>query len=126
MKHDVSELYTYNRHHNYSHDYIVANNIPVWHRGMGHLTEEYAHHQSYFGPTKNGKKTMITAEGKKTIYVYGEKTWFDTEAERDAYRANRNAEREEQQKKNALLATIMQHYEAMTIEQLEAATKEMQ
>ena len=69
------------------------------------------------GPDK-GTKNITTANGKRTVYTYGEKTWFDTEAERDEYRAQRNTEREEETKRNKMLKAIMEHYKNMSTEEL--------
>jgi hypothetical protein len=63
--------------------------------------------------------TIHTAEGTIIGYVYGEKTWFDSREERDAYRAQRNADREEELKRNKMLKAIMEHYKTMSTEELE-------
>jgi hypothetical protein len=55
----------------------------------------------------------------RTAYMYGEKAWSYSIAEVEKYRAEQNAKRAESAKRNALLKTISQHYENMTIEQLE-------
>ena len=69
----------------------------------------------------NNSKGIIniyTAQGKKVGYLYGQYTWFDTEAERDEYRAQRNTEREEETKRNKMLKAIMEHYKNMSTEEL--------
>ena len=70
-------------------------------------------------------KTIQDVDGKRTVYLYGEKTWFDTREERDAYRVERNREKEESAKRNKMLKEIMKHYEAMTTEELAEELKRM-
>lgn len=115
MMHTYEELYKINGIGFYTEDYLVANNIPVGKR----FSDEGKARRCVSLGTDKGTKNIHTAQGKRTIYTYGEKTWFDTEAERDAYRAQRNAEREEETKKNKMLKAIMAHYQSMSIEQLE-------
>lgn len=115
MMHTYEELYKINGIGFYTEDYLVANNIPMGKR----FSDEGKARRCVSLGTDKGTKTIHTAQGKRTIYTYGEKTWFDTEAERDAYRAQRNAEREEETQKNKLLKTIMEHYKDMSLEQLE-------
>ena len=115
MMHTYEELYKINGIGFYTEDYLVANNIPMGKR----FSDEGKARRCVSLGTDKGTKTIHTAQGKRTIYTYGEKTWFDTEAERDAYRAQRNAEREEETQKNKLLKTIMEHYKGMSLEQLE-------
>lgn len=114
MMHSHEELYKINGQKFYTMDYIEANNIP---KATRHDNTGWG--KCYgLGPDK-GTKNIYTAQGIRTVYTYGEKTWFDTEAERDAYRAQRNAQREEETKRNKMLKTIMEHYKAMSTEELE-------
>lgn len=115
MMHSYKELYKIGGTGFYTRDYLIANNI---HMGKTFKEEGKARPCVSLG-TDKGTKNIYTAKGKRVIYTYGEKTWFDTEAERDAYRAQRNAEREEETQKNKLLKTIMEHYKGMSVEQLE-------
>ena len=114
MKHTYKELYQIGGKGYYTEDYIIANNIPM---GKTFREEGKARPCVHLG-TDKGTKIIHTAEGKRTVYTYGEKTWFDSEEERDAYRATMNEARAEQTKKNNLLKIIMAHYESMSIEQL--------
>ena len=114
MMHTYKELYQIGGKGYYTEDYIIANNIPM---GKNFREEGKARPCVHLG-TDKGTKTIHTAEGKRTVYTYGEKTWFDTEAERDEYRAQRNAQREEETKRNKMLKAIMTHYESMSTEEL--------
>ena len=113
MMHTINELYKINGEKFYTADYITAHNIP-----KAKKYGENGWSRCYSLGTDKGTKNIHTAEGVKVVYTYGEKTWFDTAEERDAYRAQKNIEREEQSKKNKMLKAIMTHYENMSIEEL--------
>ena len=115
MMHTYKELYQIGGKGYYTEDYLIANNIPM---GKRFSDEDKARPCVYLG-TDKGTKNIITANGKRTVYTYGEKTWFDTEAERDEYRAQRNTEREEETKRNTMLKTIMEYYKTLSTEELE-------
>lgn len=114
MMHTYKELYKIGGKGFYTEDYLVANKVPM---GNNFGEEGKARRCVGLGPDK-GTKNITTANGKCTVYTYGEKTWFDTEAERDEYRAQRNAEREEETKRNKMLKAIMEHYKTMSTEEL--------
>ena len=114
MMHTYKELYKIGGKGFYTEDYLIANNIPM---GNNFGEEGKACRCVSLGPDK-GTKNITTAQGKRTVYTYGEKTWFDTEAERDEYRAQRNTEREEETKRNKMLKVIMEHYKTMSTEEL--------
>ena len=116
MMHTYNELFVIGgKNGYYTEDYLVANNIPM---GKSMREEGKARPALSIG-TDKGTKTIHTAAGKRTVYTYGEKTWFDEEAERDAYRAQRNAEREEETKRNKMLKVIMEHYKTLSTTDLE-------
>lgn len=115
MMHTYKELYQIGGKGYYTEDYLIANNIPM---GKCFSDEGKARPCVHLG-TDKGTKSIMTANGKRIVYTYGEKTWFDEEAERDAYRAQRNAEREEEAQKNKMLKAIMEHYKTMSIKELE-------
>lgn len=116
MMHTYKELYKINGEKFYTADYIIAHGIP---RATRDNSNGWAHCVSL--GTDKGTKNIHTADGVQVVYTYGEKTWFDTEKERDAYRAEQNKARAEQTKKNALLKEIKAYYEEMDINQLELA-----
>ena len=115
MMHTYKELYKIGGKGYYTEDYLIANNIPM---GKCFSDEGKARRCVSLG-TDKGTKTIYTAQGKRMIYTYGEKTWFDTETERNAYRAQRNADREEEIKRNEMLKAIMERYKTMSTEELE-------
>ena len=120
MKHSIKELYKINGKGIYSWDYIEANNIPKAKSCSG---EDGYREQLYVNSNK-GILKVTTTEGIKIVYLYGEKTWFDSEEERDAYRVERAAEREHLIKRNKVLKIINEkiatHLDTLTTEQLEA------
>lgn len=116
MMHTYNELFVISgKNGYYTEDYLIANNIPV---GKSMREEGKARPALSLG-TDKGTKNIHTATGKRTIYTYGEKTWFDEGAERDAYRAQRSAQIAENSKRNKMLKAIMAHYESMSTEELE-------
>lgn len=115
MMHSYKELYHIGGKGYYTEDYLIANRVPM---GKNYGEEGKACRCVTLG-TDKGTKNIITATGKRTVYTYSEKTWFDTEAERDEYRAQRNAERAEETKRNKMLKIIMEHYKAMSTTELE-------
>ena len=117
MMHSINELYKINGTGYYTKAYIEAHNIPKCKRLNGSASGwETVHH---IGANKNGYVQVHTLLGTINAYLYGEKTWFDTEAERDEYRAQRNADKAEQTKKNQMIKIILSHYENMSISELE-------
>lgn len=120
MKHSIEELYRINGKGNYSWDYIEANNIPKAKSCSG----EGGYRRQLYVNNNKGYLKVTTAEGIKIVYLYGEKTWFDTEEERDTYRAERAAEKEHLIKRNKVLKVINEkiaaHLDTLTTEQLEA------
>lgn len=114
MMHTYKELYKIGGKGFYTEDYLIANNILM---GNNFGEEGKACRCVSLGPDK-GTKNITTAQGKRIVYTYGEKTWFDTKAERDEYRAQRNTEREEETKRNKILKAIMEHYKTMSTEEL--------
>lgn len=114
MMHTHKELVKLNGKGFYTHDYMTVNNVCKANR---HDSEGWS--SCHYLGTNKDTITIHTAEGTITGYVYGEKTWFDSREERDAYRAQRNADREEETKRNKMLKAIMEHYKTMSIEELE-------
>ena len=113
MMHTDKELYKINGQKLYTADYITANNVPKATR-----EDSTGWSKCYGMGTDKGTKNIYTAKGKKVIYTYGEHTWFDTAEERDAHREAMNQERAETNKRNKMLAAIMEHYKSMSNEEL--------
>ena len=116
MMHTDKELYKINGQKYYTEDYIVANNIPKCKRLNGYVA---GWERAWSVMNKNGYINIHTANGVIKGYTYGEHTWFDTEKERDAYRAERSAERAEITYRNKLLARIQEHCNALSTAELE-------
>ena len=119
MKHHISELYHINCQGYYTLAYIEAQGLTVC---KGHNDPSPVYYAIH---AMGDSKTIQDVDGKRTVYLYGEKTWFDTREERDAYRVERNKEREENLKRNKILKEIMKRYEAMTTEELAEELKRM-
>ena len=116
MMHNVNELYHINGQKLYTKDYIEAHNIPK--RNIYDIHSEGGWSEVMYINNNKGIINIYTAQSKKVGYLYGQYTWFDTEAERDEYRAQRNVEREEETKRNKMLKAIMEHYKNMSTEEL--------
>lgn len=118
MKYTNKDFYKINGRGFYTADYIKANNINKANRyGEEGWCSCYG-----FGPGKDTVNVQ-TANGKVKFYVYGEKTCFTTTEERDSYRVEMNAKRQENSKKATLVKEIMKKYEEMSIEELEKILK---
>lgn len=115
MKHTINELYKINGEKFYTMDYIVKHNIPK----AKSYNDPNGWSKCYGLGTDRGTKNIHTADGVKTVYTYGEKTWFDTAEERDTYREEQKVARAELNKKNKMLKAIMEHYQSMSVEELE-------
>jgi len=106
MMHEITELRRINNRKLYTADYLEMNGLtkkdtdPVYYV----IADEI---------------TINTAAGITKGYMYGEKTWFDSRAERDAYRMMRNAERAEELKRNKIIKAITAKCKEMTTEELE-------
>lgn len=114
MMHTINELYKINGEKFYTADYIEAHNIP---KAKKYGAEGWS--RCYGLGANKGTKNIHTADGVKVVYTYGEKTYFDTEEERDTYREQQTIARAELTKKNKLLKAIDCYYRTMSIEELE-------
>ena len=120
MKHNINELYHINGQKLYTEDYIKANNIQQAtvenHEGWSRV--------SYVLNTSSSKeRNLHTAEGVKKIYIYGEKTWFDTMAEREEYRKIREQERAEQSRRKRAMTTINDYLATLSTDDLKDLIK---
>ena len=107
MKHSIEELYDIEGMNGlYSEDYLdkhfvqvetFSRHLPHWHEGKAHK----ARSRSNAGMLK-----VHTANGVKAIYMIGEYTWYDTEEERDAVRAENQKKREENARRREALAKL--------------------
>ncbi len=114
MKHNVTELYKINGAKFYTEDYIKANNIP---KGKRYTGEDGWSIARYLGTGKDDFR-IYTAEGVKIAYAYGEKTWFDSREERDAYREEQAVARANAGRRNKLVKAINEKLADMSEEEL--------
>ena len=105
MKHSVNELYKISGKGYYTEDYIKEKYF------VGAVSKVY-----YIGARDTAK--IKTAKYIKEIYLYGEKTWFDTREERDAYREEANKNHTKMVSKNKVIKLINEKLKGMTEEEL--------
>lgn len=124
MKHSIEEIYIV--HSNVSganvmvtEQYVIANNIPTpKHR-------ERSQHLVYARPLLshlNHNKPIAVRDVDdvtKLIYLFGEKSWFDSQEELDAYRVEYQRERALSIAKNKLKKAIGEKLDDLSIEELE-------
>lgn len=103
MMHDVTELYKINGAKFYTEDYLDEYNVPK--ANKRHETEGWE--KAWYFSTNTDHANVYTAKGKIVVWVYGEKTWFDTKEERDEYRVRRNEERANLIKRNKILKAVI-------------------
>ena len=124
MKHSIRELYYTatikegNICHTYTYfteRYRKANNIQLTKR-FNPIDDGMAHRLN----SKMGDSfVLLDTNGKRRVYLYGEKTWFDTKEERDAYREKMSKERAEEIARNKVKKEIAAILDQMTTEELE-------
>jgi len=73
-----------------------------------------------FGVTNKDTIKVLFASGERTVYIYGSYHWFDTERERDAYKAQAQAEYKAMVERNKVQKAINAKLDTMTKEQLES------
>ena len=71
-------------------------------------------------PAKGYRKVWmdVNKTTSKIVYTYGEKTWFDTEEERDNYRIEQNKLREEKHLRAVVMQEIKNELAKCDIEEL--------
>ena len=112
MKHSINELYRV--------------------QGANHLLTKEAvellHRPVYKATHKVHSKDEVRiydVDCIKTIYMFGEKTWFDTQEELNEHRAQYRKEQEAEMARNKVKRAIMAKLENMPIEQLQRILEEM-
>lgn len=125
MKHNVNELfkiYNVSRPFIATEEYIKKYNIPISSRGG---SAPYAIRMSY--RVNNGRPVALyTKDSVVQIYFFGEKTWFDTEEELKAHRAQRQKDKEKASRYNKAIGRIQYTLDRMTIEELEELADELE
>ena len=114
MKHSIKELYKINGAKFYTEDYLAKYDIP---KAKSYALEAGWSVARYLSPNTDEFR-IYTVEGVKIGYAYGEKTWFDTREERDAYRAEQKIAREASGRKNKVIKKITEKLKTMSEEEL--------
>ena len=118
MKHNINELYNVK----YENKKILATKELA--QTMLNINGVTAHHCTYH--INNNKPVKVKdIKGDRLIYLYGEKTWFDTEAERDEYKAIMNEQRAKETERNKIKNAIIAKLNEMTADQLQALLEQI-
>lgn len=122
MKHSIEEVYSINgRNGTYTEAYLAAHGIRIGHYHTL-LQEGYATKCLY----KVAKEFYLTdVNGKRKVFMYGEKTWFDTEEEVMAYRILTNAEMAEKRLRNIAKKSLADLIDGMTLEEVKMFMEKM-
>lgn len=123
MMHEINEIYViYNsvnkKTANATKAYVEAYNIPIPAR------RETENHLVYARPMSshvNANKPLSVRDINdeiKLIYLFGEKTWFDSQEELDAYRAEYHKERNAAIAKNKLIKAVAEKLQEMSAEEI--------
>lgn len=108
MKHSINELYKING----KQGVFTADAV----RGLTNVYPLPANPEP-----KKGYRFVYTNREKtvrKMVFTYGEKTWFDTEEERDAYREEQNIVRKEKSSRAAIKREIDKELSSCDLEKL--------
>lgn len=123
MRHHINELYQINgRNGLYTLEFLTANNIKMGSRETL-LQVGYATHALYLVGRDMVKVYDIA--GIKNIYMYGEKTWFDSKVERDAYRIQEAAKRAEIHLRTLAKNELVKMINNMSIEEVKEFMEKM-
>ena len=119
MKHDINELYNIEGQRGiYSEDYLDKYFVKV--APKRRLAEEGEACRVMYR-VNNGSFNVHTANGVKVVYAIGEKTWFDTEEERDAERKANAEKRAEQARRRK----AMEKLDKLSTKQLEKLVEKL-
>lgn len=120
MKHNINELYHIDGQKLYTEDYIKANNIP---KATIENHEGWSRVSYVLNTSASKERNLHTANGVKKIYIYGEKTWFDTLEEREEHKKIREQERAEQSRRAKAVRTINEYLATLSTDDLEDLIK---
>jgi coenzyme F420-reducing hydrogenase delta subunit len=121
MTHHINELYTMtanNKKVYCSRLFLEQNGLTVTSREE-HTTSKIIVRKCSGVVNKDTIKVLFKS-GERTVYIYGSYHWFDTEQERDAYRAQAQAEYKATVERNKIQKAIVAKLDTMTKEQLES------
>ena len=130
MKHSINEIFSIcnaksNKKVLATRRYIETNGVFVITRrreSEGHLV--WARPLSYH--TNSGKPLkVLDLEGTKLVWLYGEKTWFDTEEELSAHRIVVAAETAENRIRNLAKKRLAEMIDEMFVEEVKTLMEKM-
>ena len=111
MKHNINELYYINGTYyteevakQMFNDYVLMGTSGIYHTG-------------------NTIKVCVGLGQFKTYWMYGEKTFFDTQEERDTYREQRYQEQDQGRRRRKALRTINDYLATLSTDDLEDLIK---
>lgn len=130
MKHSINEIFSIHNAKNNkkvlaTRRYIETNSIFVItrsHESEGHLVwaRPLSSHMNYGKPLK-----VLDLEDIKLVWLYGEKTWFDTEEELSAHRIIVAAEMAENHIRNLAKRGLAEMIDGMSVEEVKAFMEKM-
>lgn len=130
MQHSITEIFRISNANNNrtvlaTRRYIETNGIFVITRSReseGHLVwaRPLNSHLNNNKPLK-----LLDLEGEKLVWLYGEKTWFDTEVELQAHRIEVSAQRAEMRLRNIAKKGLSDLVDNMTIEEVKVFMEKM-
>ena len=134
MKHEITEvMYIWNANlgnHYATVEYCKANNIPM--PVDNEARRMFRKSQSIFATparshngNKDNKINFLDVNGKKTAYLFGSYTWFDTQKELDEYRKEWHKREEEKMVRNKLKKAIAEKLDQMSLEEVEKILKSL-
>ena len=111
----------------YTADYLEVNNIPkpvkIFGRKNREIVKTPASTVSYIVADK--VSVVNTSHGVVSIYMYGEKNFFYSEEERDAYREEQKKIREEKKRRNNIINDIVDRLNDMTEQEIYQVLKSL-
>lgn len=132
MKHSIEELYSLRNSNNRSlmtkeyckaNGIVIATNREVWKacQKNGEIYAMHAHsHQNNNKPVK-----VLDVNGIKLIYLFGEKTYFDTQEELDSHRKAFQEQQAKEREINKLKKELLAKVEGMSAEELKKIIEEI-
>ena len=123
MMHEISEIYViYNsvnrKEVRATKAYVEAYAIPIPHFRDRNTHLVYARPMSSHVNANKPLAVRDIDDKIKLIYLFGEKTWFDSQEELDAYRAEYHKERNAMIAKNKLIKAVTEKLQAMSAEEI--------
>jgi hypothetical protein len=74
---------------------------------------------------KGDAVTVIDVDSTKTIYMFGEKTWFDTQEELNEHRAQYQAEMNARKERKKIMDALIAEFDRMPTEKLRSILEDM-